>query len=165
MDDLRKQVDELRLRKMQDEMIISMKSKEIENLKNNSGPAPSVYGGSQQELGFQPDTEPSFNRPLGKLKRPFIRSHTIAISSPATQFEGHILTSANSAKSIWGSDFGLFSDVISQVTLWLLVNRTQSKDGRKSPRPNAPLARLEANLELHLPSQQVLEIQHRLCLH
>lgn len=155
MEDLRKQVDELRVRKMQDEMIISMKSKEIETLKNHSGPPPSVYGGSQNTSVFQADTEPTAIRALAKSKRPFIRSHTIAGSAPATQFEGHVLNSSTSSKSIWGSDFGLFSDVISQVITAMQNAVNESNERIQSPRPNAHSARTGVNLEQLLPSRQV----------
>lgn len=111
MDALKSQVSELQLRKLEDEVLLKQKTKEIEILKKGAGFE------SNTRFLFQDIPAPiKSNRTVSK--RPFVRSNSIAASNPSAHY-----STLGQSKSIWASlneksvDFGIF-DVISQVYLF-----------------------------------------------
>ena len=107
MEVLKTQVNELQMRKREDDLIIKEKSKEIEILRREAGIA------SAGKLLLEEITPFQSNRAISK--RPFVRSNSIAASNPSAHC-GHLGTK----KSIWtpfndsSVEFGFF-DIISQV--------------------------------------------------
>ena len=104
---LQKQVNDLQLKRQEDELKIALKSKKIEKLRKKLGEDETFSEISSDSL--------TINRP----KRPFVKSNSVAGYSNLCHYESHSFTSGSS-KSIWASlnetsvDFGFFSDVISQ---------------------------------------------------
>ena len=118
MEALKSQVSQLQLKKKEDDLIIAKKTKEIRILK-----AQPIVDAQMAPFPLPGDLSLGMGIPRPVSKRPFLRSNSIAGSTPSIHYEtmasGH--QSSYGSKSIWASlnetsvDFGLFSDVRSQV--------------------------------------------------
>ena len=124
MEELKKQVMSLQLKKEQDELVIAHKTQEIQELQRFKISQSSDFGLPSPATDFcKADESLDFLPPSQRAssKRPFVRSHTIAGSTSASYQKSHIIAGPHSSsKSIWTPihdhplDFG-FGEVISQV--------------------------------------------------